>query len=553
MTTISMPTKSIRLIILGSILLLILSACQAGLGTPSSQTSTVQASIPTTLGSSTSVPTPASALQTSQTDTAASPFPTLPVYPEPLNTPSPAVELGEGLAYPAPLDTPSPTEGSEAESSPYPGPGENPPATLPAVAPPATVESIPSQIALTPTLSTPGVAPSPTSFPTEYVGAPAQTPPPANLTVTIWHSWDEDKTQMLQAVIREFQKMAPLVAFDVLVLPHDELYERYADAVYKGDGPSLLLGPSEWGPPLFDQQLVADLKVYASEDFLATLIPSALSTGEYRGALISLPHALRGVLLFRNTQIMALPPATLELLQITSENATRGGNLGAYLEISAPFSAAHLEGIGGSLMDENYLPAFNDERGVAWLLLLDSFNDFGVTAMNSNRDVELFEQGIIGTVIDGSWNIQSLSDAIGADHLAIDPWPAVGEESLSGYLQADSLFLNPGLTGERQLAALQFMGFMLDKNVQALLAEVGFIPAVSDAQPRNELFQQAMQAFTDASIYPLVPDERILTIYWDALNAAIREVTEEDISPEEALLRAYELVLSGLLGLGIQP
>jgi hypothetical protein len=62
-----------------------------------------------------------------------------------------------------------------------------------------------------------------------------------------------------------------------------------------------------------------------------------------------------------------------------------------------------------------------------------------------------------------------------------------------------------------------------------------------------------MQAFTGAFVYPLVPDERILSIYWDSLNIAIREVTEEGISPEEALQSAHELVMSGLLQLGIGP
>jgi ABC-type glycerol-3-phosphate transport system substrate-binding protein len=291
---------------------------------------------------------------------------------------------------------------------------------------------------------------------------------------------------------------------------------------------------------------VADLIPYTSPEFLSTINSAALETGIYRGALIGLPHAQRGILLIRNQGIIDRSPETLEDMINLSNRATRGSNFGAYIERASFYSTAHLDGLGGNLMDENFEPSFNDQHGVDWMDLLKAFEQLGPTSFNGNNDVELFKDNKIGMIIDGSWNLNVLAEAIGENNITVDPWPTIPGGKLSGFVQTDALFLNANKAGDEQLAALRFMGFLLDKEVQGLLSEAGFIPSVINAEPQDKLIEAAMTVFRGGTPYPVVPMSDYLRPYWDALDAAIQSVVDDNIAPETALQVAQEYILDRL-------
>ncbi len=362
-------------------------------------------------------------------------------------------------------------------------------------------------------------------------------PPRDNLkTVTIWHAWEPGAQQTLDDILKLFQDAFPDVQFNVLYVPLDQLKDKYIEAAYRGNGPSLVLGPAEWGPAFYDQGLVADLSSIAQPDFLAPINPAALQEARYRGALIGLPYSIHdGVLLYRNTKIIPKAPANLDELISLSKAVTRGGIVGAYLERSFFFSAADLYGIGGKLMDENGDPAFDTARGVEWLNLLNSFQQAGATEFNGNRDLEWFKSGKIGFVIGSTWDRYSLAQAIGAQNLSIDPWPATGAGHLSGFLRSDNLYLNSNISGDERYAALQVMSFFLARQIQPILTRAGQIPALIDVPVNDASVQQMMQAFKEATAYPIQPE---IQAYWGPLEIAMTSVFEGSATPAEALKKA---------------
>jgi arabinogalactan oligomer/maltooligosaccharide transport system substrate-binding protein len=358
-------------------------------------------------------------------------------------------------------------------------------------------------------------------------------------SIVIWHSWDESEVNALWTVISAFQGMFPNIGFDLLYVPPDELKQQYEVAVARGSGPSVLLAPAEWGPDYYEKELVVDFTPYVNPDFLATLNPAGLASGQYQGALISIPYALRGVVLYRNTAIIPQPAATFDELISLAQAATHDGAVGAVLERSLFYSAAHLNGLGGQMMDASGNPAFNNLLGLGWVGLLRSFEQAGVAVFNSNRDVQLFKQGKAGFIIDTSWNRGTLAAAIGAENLAIDPWPTFGNGHLSGFVQADSVYLNPNLAGDSHTAALQFIGYLLAPEVQAVLAEVGHVPSGKTVSVRDPLVQQAMTALAGGTAYPLLPEA---DAYWVPLEAALLDIFERGVDPATALQQAYDAV-----------
>ena len=468
-------------------------------------------------------------------------------------TPVPTLEP---TAYPGPIDasvTPAATSATSPTSlpesgtnTPYPGPMASS-TPSPPIASPGTASATPTSLAAgmpTPTATVSGTQPL---IPEEVPPVPAVTPPPPGSLVRIWYSWSPEQIQVLDEVIDAFQDLYPGIRFEVSNFPQADLRRRYETASYNGGGPGLLLAPAEWGPAYYESGLVRDLSPYASETFLAGINPAALGTGWYQDALISLPVSQQGVVLYRNREVISAQAETFDELIAAARVATRAGNLGAYFDRGAFFSAGNLGGLGGAILDANQNPAFNSPAGLAWLDLMAAFDVAGAVGMNTNRDLELFSSGRIGYIIEGTWQIDSLVEALGEENLVIDPWPAFNNGRLSGFVRADSVFLNPNTRSNDVYAAMLFMGYLLTPEVQQVFAEIGMIPVVLDAAPRPQFVAQAADALAGGTAYPPVANSRLLTACWEGLELAIKEVFTRRIDPQEALNHAEDLVSERLV------
>jgi ABC-type glycerol-3-phosphate transport system substrate-binding protein len=484
-----------------------------------SQTPTI--SIPTPTNSPTEPPRASPTPNPTATSTS------IPAYPG--SSPNP--DVGATLPYPGPQVTSTPpTNQALATTTPQQTQTPNNQVTTSATPPGTNFPTpIPYQGTGTPQTSS-----------TEIPPRPPLSPPPAGSSVIIWHSWGNTETTVLQSIIQSFQRLYPTVTFSLHYIPQDYLVNSYAGAASNGQGPSLLLGPSKWGPELFNKKLIVNLETYVPSNYLVNINPVALSSGKYNDSLISLPLSQHGLLLFRNSSLILKAPTSVDELTALSLAATHGGIVGSYLERGSYFSSPAIIGLGGRLMDENGYPAFNDEYGLEWLDLLAAYDEAGAVTFNTNWDLERFKQAHVGIIIDGSWNISALAQSIGNDNLAIDPWPTYGTGHMSGWVETDSIFLNPNTTGDNRFAALAFMGYLLDPTVQMYLAEVGHIPTVMTTQPRDIFIKQAMVAFLKGAPYPISVDDSVLSVYRSELDNLIRGVFNGGIDPESALQTAED-------------
>lgn len=363
-------------------------------------------------------------------------------------------------------------------------------------------------------------------------------PPKGN--ITLWHAWKETEIPALTKVIEAFQAKYPDVTFDVLYVPFDDLRGKFETATATGGGPTVLIGASDWGPALYDAELVADVSDMATEKFLDTINAAALGAVRYKDALIGLPQTIKGVVMFRNETIIADAPATFEDLVAAAKAATQGDVVGADLEYGFFFSAAHLNGVGGMLMDDKGDPMFNDAKGVEWLNLLNSFKEAGPTEYYTDNDVNLFKAGKAGIVIDGSWNMTGLAEAIGADNLVIDPWP----KTLSGYVQTENIYLGANAAGDDQTAAWKFMEFFLSTEAQAILTEAGHIPATSGVEVSDPLLAQAAAAFDGGTAFPVIPE---MGAYWGPMDTALKSVFDEGADPAAVLQTAFDTITAAIV------
>lgn len=361
-------------------------------------------------------------------------------------------------------------------------------------------------------------------------------------TITMWHSLKEGETEGLNATVSAFQEMYPDVVFDILFVPFDDLRGKFETAAATGGGPTLMLGAADWGPALYDAELVADLSSMASADFLSGINQAALASTQYDGALVGLPYGLKGVVMFRNSSIVAEAPTSFEDLVAKAQAATQGDVVGANLERGFFFSAAHLNAVGGELMNADGDPQFNSDAGVAWLNELDAFADAGPTEYYTDNDVNLFKAGKAGIIIDGSWNLADLAATIGEENLVIDAWPT----NMSGYVQNDNIYMGFNAEGEDQAATWAFMEYLLSQEAQAMTAEnnSGFIPAALGVEVPDRLRQEAVTAFGAGVAFPVIPE---MGAYWGPMDTALQSVFDEDADPAAALAQAEESINAAIV------
>jgi arabinogalactan oligomer/maltooligosaccharide transport system substrate-binding protein len=386
----------------------------------------------------------------------------------------------------------------------------------------------------------PTTTPVPTSTSTP---APTPTDSTPRGTVKIWHAWDEPEVPALVEVIRMFNQQYPDILFDVLYVPVEALPARYEESTRDGWGPALLLGPAEWGPHLFDQGLLADISDLVDQQLLDQINPAALGSVQYQGAIIGLPHAMDGVVLYRNQLIIPQPVLTFEELVTSAQAATSGEIIGAVLERSFFFSGGHLNGLGDKLMGENYEPAFTDPSGLEWIRLLRSFERAGPTEYLSDNDIALFRQNRAGIIIDGTWNRSDLAEAIGIDRLAIDPWPTSENGALSGYVRSDNVYLSAQAAGNQRSASWLFMQYLLSPPAQNILAMVEHIPVVATVEVEDPLIAEAMVALAGGTTYPPVP---AMEVYNVQMDLALRAIFFNEIDPAAALQSAQDAIINQL-------
>lgn len=356
--------------------------------------------------------------------------------------------------------------------------------------------------------------------------------------VSLWHSLNEFEVESLNGVAETFQEINPEFEFEFVFTPEYDLKSKYEIAAASGEGPSILFGAAEWGPPLYDLQLIRDVSEFTSDDLKGSINPAALGAVQYSEAVIGLPLSTFGVLMFRNANLIPETPETFNDLVIKAQEATEGDTVGVVLDYGLYYSGGHLHGIGGALMDDQGNPAFNNEQGVEWVELLERFSEAGPVESNDDNDINLFSENKAGIIIDSLGNAAQLQESIGAVNLIVDPWPP----PLSGYVQTENIYLNANLEGDELDCAWKFMEFMLSPEAQEIFSDSSMankIPSILGLELNDPLKNQVMEAFSGGTAFPVVPE---MAVYWDPVNNALLSVIESGADPADTLQDAADVI-----------
>lgn len=397
----------------------------------------------------------------------------------------------------------------------------------------ATVSPTPAS----PTVTDPP-PPSPTSVP-----ATATSSVPG--TVTIWLDWNQAELRSLERLIANYRELHPGAQFELVYLRSAELrpaFEAALAAEEAGQVPSLLLGPSDWGAPLFEAGALRDVAGAVLAEQREAIHPLAWSQVEYDQAVIGLPLELQGTLLYRNSSWATEAPPTVAELVTAGQAARRAGAVGASLDLAFNQSAPMIRTCKGQFELEPGADPISTPVGLCWLRLLDRLGEAGQVVFSSDEDLSAFSEERAAWILESSERLPALRAQLGGENLAVDGWPryeATGER-LSGYVWTENMYFPSAASDQDFEAAYAFAVYLLAPENQAILAEtqgVSHIPVLGQVELDEPLLSAARAVLETGVARPDMRQyERVAT----ELNTAVRLVVAQGGEPELALELALE-------------
>ena len=385
------------------------------------------------------------------------------------------------------------------------------------------------------------------SLPATITPAPLPTLTPAptagpSQRVSIWLDWKPHELQSLYQAIEEFQTDHSDVEFAITYRPRSDLLSAFENAASTGRGPSILLGPSQWGPLLREKGYILNLSPLLDPGMESDVHAIAWTQAAEGSQLFGLPLELQGIVLYRNRTLAAQPVAELgewftiaEKLHSTNLLALNA-DLG--LEVALPMMAA----CGVELFDARGDLLVFEQGGICWLELLSQIADLGRVVFDSEDDLELFKIGQAAWLIGSTELRAELTEAIGVTNLKVDPWPLYDATGfpLRGFTWSENAYLVAGSTESDLEASWTFLQFLFGHQGQQILSDpagAAHIPSTSALDPPDSLMLEASSMLRAGVPLPL-RDE--LTLAQEPLMAAIQSAVLQGSDPAFALKMAEE-------------
>ncbi|MCK4741747.1 MAG: extracellular solute-binding protein [Anaerolineales bacterium] len=320
----------------------------------------------------------------------------------------------------------------------------------------------------------------PTEMPDRFTPTTASTPtqtaeptPASTGEIIIWLDWEPEEMEALQEIIQSFLSDNPTVDFSLSYYPTDELMGAFEDASRAGTPPTILLGPSHWGPRLYDGEMILDASSMVNAELERRIHPTAWTQVAYDSHMLGLPLEFQGVVLFRNRSRAAEAPRTVELWIEEGLGQREKDQTAIVLDLGFGFSAPQLSVCDGSFIGPQAEIALELPQGICWLELMRDLRAIGPALMNSDEDLSMFLASESAWLIEETSRIGELARAIGVTNLKVDPWPLYepADRPLQSLVWTENIYLSSGIPTKDLEVTWAFVEHIYSSEAQARLSD----------------------------------------------------------------------------------
>ena len=368
-------------------------------------------------------------------------------------------------------------------------------------------------------------------------------------SLDIWA--DETRAPVLRQIAVEFEA-ATGIPLTITELPFDQIRSTFEKAAVTDEGPDIIVGPFGWASELQARELLAEIDLGDKrEEFLE----SAIDAFEIDGALYGMPYTTENLALVYNPELVVEPPTTWsELAALAAQLEADGVVEQGFIRQSGDLYHFYpiLSAFGGYLFGEE-----GDEFNV---------EDLGVDGEGALAAFEWLASMVEAGSLDGAANVDY--DAMhGAFESGDAAMMVTGPWALPRLRASGIPFVVTTLPGELQDAApfLGVQGFMINSEsenpelAQRFLTEFvateEIMQEIFEGDPRPSALLSIREYIEDPDLYgfaaagetgqpePTLPE---MSLIWEELDLALRQVAAQELTVEEALEQAAESIRADL-------
>jgi ABC-type glycerol-3-phosphate transport system substrate-binding protein len=379
------------------------------------------------------------------------------------------------------------------------------------------------------------------------------------ITLTIWHNYGtEQNATALQNLAKAFHKLHPNINVDVVSQPADNYFAQLQAAAVSKDGPDLAV---MW-TGLFTLQyksFLVNLKGKVPAADLARVDPNALkwtsdgfnaANGPY---VIPLENqfyiGFYNKTAFTKAGIAAVPQDWSQLFTDCKKLRSAGyeplvyGNggqpLGAefypwydmsYMMIGA-HSVSQWQGLYSGVIP--WTASANAAQLAQWAKLKSSGCTNSDVLTNTNN-LGQFETGKAAMMVDGTWDTQKFTNALGTQVAAFVP--PFSTTPINGIVDFAGDGLSEMSYAKQPAAATEFLSFMTTTQAASIVNAAGLIPAINGTSTSNPVNQEMLNFVSQdhMTVYPMLDN----VVQSDVVNAGSKflpSVLNGTISVQQAL------------------
>lgn len=337
--------------------------------------------------------------------------------------------------------------------------------------------------------------------------------PAAAQQLTVWNSFTGPDGNFFNGIVEEYNAATPNCQVTVQTQPGAEYNQRLEAARDANQLPHVIAAGYDLLPGLVENGIVAPMDDFVTQGgYDASMFPEAIwNAGQWKDQRVGVPIDTHTMNLYYNKALFEeagldpeSPPTDREsfeaAIQAISENTDADGyqmvasGPGANFLVGIQFAALFYQG-GGQWTNEDFSEAtFNSEAGVqAAEYLAHLVNDLGVPKVESDAEINAFQQGQNGMVMSGIWETTRYNDALGED-LGVAPIPEIFGPGTWGGSHNLAVTTAGADGGDLQACAYHFIDWFSQNTLS--WGAAGQIPA------RNEVREQMESS--DEGLLPVI-------------------------------------------------
>lgn len=388
-------------------------------------------------------------------------------------------------------------------------------------------------------------------------GAAASADSGAPVTLTLWHNYGTEQNAVATKALTDAYTAAhPNVTFNIVAQPGDNYFSLLQAAAVSKTGPDLAV---MW-TGLFDlkyKDWLVNLKDLVPADTLNTVEGLEWMSPDFdkaNGPLV-MPLERQFYIGFYNKKLLAdagvtAVPSTWDELYAACDKLKASGvtpivygnggqSLGAtfypWYDMSYLMSGAYPVDQWKGLYDGSI--AWNSQTNVDQLTKWAALKSKGCTnedILTKTDNLDDFTSGKAAMIIDGTWDTQKFTDAMGDNVAAFVP--PFSSTPVKGVVEYPGDGFSITSYSQNQQAAADFLTFMASPEGAAIVDKAGLIPALDGSTTTNPVNQQMLGFAADQGFarYPML-DNVVQGDVVDVGNKMLPSILDGGTSPTDGL------------------